>query len=80
MTPPDLPRSPLALRAHDRPADEPVTLLSCRVYPRSVTRTWETLFDRAAAYEVSESDVRTTLETVRSRHDETDGSEAEDAD
>ncbi|WP_173862812.1 DUF7384 family protein [Salinigranum rubrum] len=38
-----------------------------------MTRTWEELFERAAAYDVSEADVRTTLETVRSDEDEGDG-------
>jgi hypothetical protein len=48
-----------------------------------VTRTWDALFDRAAAYDVSEEDVRTTLETVRGGgHDgEREGtSESEDGD
>jgi hypothetical protein len=46
-----------------------------------VTWTWDALFDRAAAYDVSEADVRTTLETVRRDGREDEGeSEAEDAD
>jgi hypothetical protein len=44
--------------------------------------TWEDLFDRAAAYDVDEDDVRATVDAVRAadEHTESDGSDDTEAD